>query len=169
MEKLSAWNLSDTQEDWSSLFFSSTTALFPDMVWKKILHNWTWGSPCSCRGRWVRAGPDGYPRVLDYSIFEITTLPYSKNVTTRSSSRVVTISSFLSDHSNIQKIEMWNFQTLSWGLFSPVLIAAEAVQYSSTSFSPQAAPPPTAVPAALNTSWQFLLAPTGALYVVMHH
>ena len=25
------------------------------------------------------------------------------------------------------------------------------------------------VAAALNTSWQFLLAPTGALYVVMHH
>ena len=120
-----------------------------------------------CQMSWT--GPEGYPRVLDYSIFEFTTLPYSKKFTTRSSSRVVTISSFLSDHSNIQKIEMWNFQTLSWGLFSPVLIAAEAVQYSSTSFSPQAAPPPTAVPAALNTSWQFLLAPTGALYVVMHH
>ena len=74
------------------------------------------------------AGPDGYPRVLDYSTFEFTTLPYSKNFTTRSSSRVVTISSFLSNHSNIQKMEMWNFQTLSWGLFSPVLIAAEAVQ-----------------------------------------
>ena len=39
-------------------------------------------------------GPDGYPRVLDYSTFEFTTLPYSKNFTTRSSSRVVTISSF---------------------------------------------------------------------------
>ena len=79
-------------------------------------------------------GPDGYPRVLDYSIFEFTTLPYSKNFTTQSSSRVVTISSYLSDHSNIQKMEMWNFQTLSWGLFSAVVIAAEAVQYSSTSF-----------------------------------
>ena len=41
-----------------------------------------------------QAGPDGYPRVLDYSTFEFTTLPYSKNVTTRSSSPVVTISSF---------------------------------------------------------------------------
>ena len=40
------------------------------------------------------AGPDGYPRVLDYSTFEFTTLPYSKKFTTRSSSRVVTISSF---------------------------------------------------------------------------
>ena len=55
------------------------------------------------------AGPDGYPRVLDYSTFEFTTLPYSKNFTTRSSSRVVTISFFLSNLSNIQKIEMWNF------------------------------------------------------------
>ena len=42
------------------------------------------------------AGPDGYPRVLDYSAFEFTTLPYSKNVTTRSSSRVLTIFTFLS-------------------------------------------------------------------------
>ena len=80
------------------------------------------------------SGPDGYPRVLDYSIFKLLLVPYSKNLTTRSSSRVVTISFFLSNLSNIQKIEMWNFQTLSWGLFSPVLIAAEAVQYSSTSF-----------------------------------
>ena len=42
----------------------------------------------------IWSGPDGYPRVLDYSTFEFTTLPYSKNFTTRSSSRVVTISSF---------------------------------------------------------------------------
>ena len=43
---------------------------------------------------WSQPGPDGYPRVLDYSTFEFTTLPYSKNFTTQSSSRVVTISSF---------------------------------------------------------------------------
>ena len=51
-------------------------------------------------------GPDGYPRVLDYSIFKSLLVPYSKNFTTRSSSRVVTISYFLSNHSNIQKMEM---------------------------------------------------------------
>ena len=57
----------------------------------------------------LRAGPVGYPRVLDYSIFKSLLVPYSKNFTTRSSSRVVTISYFLSNHSNIQKMEIWNF------------------------------------------------------------
>ena len=47
-----------------------------------------------CRAVLSAAGPDGYPRVLDYSTFDFITLPYSKNFTTRSSSRVVTISSF---------------------------------------------------------------------------
>ena len=30
--------------------------LHRSLTWfgKKVLHNWTWGSPCSCRGRWVR-------------------------------------------------------------------------------------------------------------------
>ena len=56
-----------------------------------------------------RAGPDGYPRVLDYSIVKSLLVPYSKNFTTRSSSRVETISYFLSNHSNTQKMEMWNF------------------------------------------------------------
>ena len=46
----------------------------------------------SSPGPWP--GPDGYPRVLDYSIFKSLLVPYSKNFTTRSSSRVVTISSF---------------------------------------------------------------------------
>ena len=51
---------------------------------------WSRAKICKCDSTsW--AGPDGYPRVLDYSIFEFTTLPYSKNLTTRSSSRVVTI------------------------------------------------------------------------------
>ena len=33
-----------------------------------------------------RSGPEGYPRVLDYSIFKSLLVPYSKNFTTRSSS-----------------------------------------------------------------------------------
>ena len=41
-----------------------------------------------------QAGPEGYPRVLDYSIFKSLLVPYSKNSTTRSSSRVVTICTF---------------------------------------------------------------------------
>ena len=57
-------------------------------------------------GGYSPPGPDGYPRVLDYSIFKSLLVPYSKNFTTRSSSRVVTISYFLSNHSNIQKMEM---------------------------------------------------------------
>ena len=45
----------------------------------------------------LTAGPDGYPRVLDYSIFKSLPVPYPKNFTTRSSSRVVTICSFLAN------------------------------------------------------------------------
>ena len=60
----------------------------------------------------LRSGPDGYPRVLDYSIFKSLLVPYSKNFTTRLSSRVVTISYFLSNHSNTQKMVMWNFCNL---------------------------------------------------------
>ena len=40
------------------------------------------------------AGPDEYPRVLDYSIYKSLLVPYSKNFTTRPSSRVVVISTF---------------------------------------------------------------------------
>ena len=40
------------------------------------------------------SGPDGYPRVLDYSIFKSLLVPYSKNFTTRPSSPVVVISTF---------------------------------------------------------------------------
>ena len=40
------------------------------------------------------AGPDGYPRVLDYSIFKSLLVPYSENFTTRPSSRVVAIFTF---------------------------------------------------------------------------
>ena len=39
-------------------------------------------------------GPEGYPRVLDYSIFQTLLVPYSKNFTTHLSSRVVTTSTF---------------------------------------------------------------------------
>ena len=41
-----------------------------------------------------QAGPEGYPRVLDYSIFQSLLVPYSKKFTTRLSSRVLTISTF---------------------------------------------------------------------------
>ena len=54
-------------------------------------------------------GPEGYPRVLDYSIFKSLPVPYSKKFTTRLSSRVVIISPFLSNLSNTQKVKMWNF------------------------------------------------------------
>ena len=37
------------------------------------------------------SGPEGYPRVLDYSIFKSLLVPYPKNFTTRASSRVVMI------------------------------------------------------------------------------
>ena len=40
------------------------------------------------------AGPDEYPRVLDYSIFKSLLVPYSENFTTRSSSRVVVMFTF---------------------------------------------------------------------------
>ena len=40
------------------------------------------------------SGPEGYPRVLDYSIFKSLLVPYSENFTTRPSSRVVAIFTF---------------------------------------------------------------------------
>ena len=40
------------------------------------------------------AGPNEYPRVLDYSIFKSLLVPYSENFTTRSSSRVVVMFTF---------------------------------------------------------------------------
>ena len=67
---------------------------------------------CKDWGLWTEdwgPGPDGYPRVLAYSILKSLLVPYSKNFTTRSSSWVVAISFFLSNYSNIQKMEMWNF------------------------------------------------------------
>ena len=40
-------------------------------------------------------GPNKYSRVLDYSIFKSLLVPYSENFTTRPSSRVVAIFTFL--------------------------------------------------------------------------
>ena len=40
-------------------------------------------------------GPEGYPRVLDYSIFKALPAPYPKNFTTRADSRVVMIFIFV--------------------------------------------------------------------------
>ena len=47
--------------------------------------------------KWSSAGPNEYPRVLDYSIFKSLLVPYSENFITRSSSRVVISSTFLSE------------------------------------------------------------------------
>ena len=55
--------------------------------------------------RALPAGPEGYPRVLDYSIFKSLLVPYPKFFITRPGSRVVIISPFLSNHSNFQKVE----------------------------------------------------------------
>ena len=55
-------------------------------------------------------GPDGYPRVLDYSIFKSLPVPYPKNFTTRSSSRVVTIFTFLAETLRNSKITNENYQ-----------------------------------------------------------
>ena len=46
------------------------------------------------RGLWG-PGPSEYSRVLDYSIFKSLLVPYSENITTRPSSRVVAIFTFL--------------------------------------------------------------------------
>ena len=56
------------------------------------------------------SGPDGYPRVLDYSIFKSLPVPYPKNFTTRSSSRVVTICSFFAKTLKNSKITNENDQ-----------------------------------------------------------
>ena len=64
-----------------------------------------WWQPAAPQRAWL-AGPDGYPRVLDYSIFKSLLVPYSKNFTTRSSSRVVTIFSFLSNHSENGNVKL---------------------------------------------------------------
>ena len=61
------------------------------------------------RGKDLGPGPEGYPRVLDYSIFKSLLVPYPKIFTTRASSRVVLVFIFLSNHSNIQKMERWHF------------------------------------------------------------
>ena len=64
-----------------------------NLIWSEINHRSRGGQIDNSQNQiWMlQPGPDGYPRVLDNSIFEFTTLPYSKNLTTRSSSRVVTI------------------------------------------------------------------------------
>ena len=56
---------------------------------------------CICHGLCIclcdyasSPGPEGYPRVLDYSIFKSLLVPYSENFTTRPSSRVVAIFTF---------------------------------------------------------------------------
>ena len=41
--------------------------------------------------KWSSAGPNEYPRVLDYSIFKSLLVPYSENFTSRPSSQVVVI------------------------------------------------------------------------------
>ena len=55
-------------------------------------------------------GPDGYPRVLEYSIFKSLPLPYPKKFTTRSSSRVVTIFTFSAETLKNSKITNENYQ-----------------------------------------------------------
>ena len=50
------------------------------------------------------SGPEGYLKVLDFSIFKSLLIPYPKNFTTRPSSWVVIILPFLSNHSNFQKV-----------------------------------------------------------------
>ena len=61
----------------------------------------------------LQAGPDGYPRVLDYSIFKSLLVPYSKNFTTRLSSRVVIICTFLAKSSlvKLKLPKLWQIKT----------------------------------------------------------
>ena len=68
--------------------------------------------------QWLPADPNEYRRVLDYSIFKSLLVPYSKNFTTRPSSRVVKMFTFFVWDS-FKYLESGNLTFLWWTRISP--------------------------------------------------
>ena len=63
------------------------------------------------------AGPDGYPRVFDYSIFKSLLVPYSENFTTRPISQLVAIFIFW-----VKIIQIFDNFDICWQLLTLLTI-----------------------------------------------
>ena len=69
-------------------------------------------------------GPNEYPRVLDYLIFKSLLVPYSKNFTTRSSSRVI-ISTFFAQKIQTCQIKITKNHTFTMFFLCEIILFLE--------------------------------------------